>query len=73
MFWYLSYLYRNNYATFERIETKTVSVQGNKGESKKAKLFITLKKSPQFSENMAKFNKIREENEALAKKGEETK
>eukprot|EP00347_Sterkiella_histriomuscorum_P009626 403340487 len=66
-------LVRNNYATFEKIETKTISVEGNRGESKKAKLFITLKKSPQFSENMAKFNKIREENEALAKKSEETK
>ena len=65
--------FRNNYATFEKIETKTISVEGNRGESKKAKLFITLKKSPQFSENMAKFNKIREENEALAKKSEETK
>jgi hypothetical protein len=65
--------FRNDYATFKKIETKTVSVSGNKGESKKAKLFITLKKSANFNENMAKFNKIREENEALAKKQEETK
>ena len=65
-------LYRNNYATFKEIKTKTVEVSGNKDDkSKKAKLFITLKKSPQFAENMAKFNKIREENEALKK--EETK
>lgn len=70
---FLTYTYRNNYATFQKIKTETVEVSGNKGDSKKAKLFITLKKSPQFSENMAKFNKIREENEALAKKGEETK
>lgn len=35
-------------------------------------MFITLKKSPQFAENMAKFNKIREENEAIAKSKEET-
>ncbi|CDW76321.1 alba dna rna-binding protein [Stylonychia lemnae] len=66
-------LVRNNYATFKEIKTKTVEVSGNKDEkSKKAKLFITLQKSPQFAENMAKFNKIREENEAL-KKEEQTK
>ena len=64
--------FRNNYATFQEIKTKTITVQGNNGDSKKAKLFITLKRSPDFKENMAKFNKIREENEALAKKGEET-
>ena len=47
-------------------------MSGDRGDSKKAKLFITLKRSPEFFENMAKFNKIREENDALAKKGEET-
>ena len=64
---------RNNYATFQEIKTKTITVDGDRGESKKAKLFITLKRGPDFKDNMAKFNKIREENEALAKKGEETK
>ena len=69
-------LNRNNYAVFQEIKTKTISVQStrednNNGgrESKKAKLFITLKRSPDFFENMEKFNKIREENEA--KKAEE--
>ena len=56
-------LVRNNYATFAEIKTKTITVQGNKGDSKKAKLFITLKRSPEFFENMEKFNKIREERE----------
>ena len=65
-------LVRNNYATFLRIETRTITVPGNKGDSKKAKLFITLKRSADFFENMEKFNKIREENEALKKKNEET-
>lgn len=63
---------RNDYAAFKRIETRTVSVSGNKGESKKAKLFITLTKSPNFEVNMAKFNKIKEENDALARAKEET-
>ena len=63
--------YRNNYATFQEIKTKTITVQGNRGDSKKAKLFITLKRRPEFFENMEKFNKIREENEAQKKKTEE--
>ena len=57
-------LVRNNYATFLEIKTKTITVQGNKGDSKKAKLFITLKRSPEFFENMEKFNQVREQNEA---------
>ncbi len=65
-------LVRNNYATFKEIKTKTINVQGNKGESKKAKLFITLERSKEFFENMEKFNKIREENEAIKKKNEES-
>lgn len=45
-----------------------------RGDSKKAKLFITLKRSPNFFENMKKFNEIREENEKAANKlQEETK
>ena len=63
---------RNNYAAFKEVKTRTITVTGDRGDSKKAKLFITLKRSSDFFENMAKFNKIREENEALAKKGEET-
>ena len=66
-------LFRNQYATFLEIKTKTISVQGNKGDSKKAKLFITLKRSKDFFENMEKFNKVREENEALKKQTEATK
>ena len=62
--------YRNNYATFAEIRTKTITVQAsnNKGDSKKAKLFITLKRSPEFFDNMKKFNEIREENERNAVK-----
>ena len=60
-------LVRNDYASFHKIETRTITVDGNKGDSKKAKLFITLKRSANFYENMEKFNKVREENEALKK------
>ena len=63
-------LVRNEYATFSEIKTKTITVEGAKGDSKKAKLFITLKRSANFFENMEKFNKVREENEALASKAE---
>ena len=69
-------LFRNNYASFAEIRTKTITVQAsnNRGDSKKAKLFITLKRSPDFFENMKKFNEIREENEKTATKlSEETK
>ena len=65
-------LVRNNYATFQSIVTKTITVTGNKGgDNKKAKLLITLKRGDEFFENMEKFNKVREENEALKKKNEE--
>jgi hypothetical protein len=73
MFEYVTYLFllmfvRNNYASFSEIKTKTITVQAsnNRGDSKKAKLFITLKRSPDFFENMKKFNDIREENEKKA-------
>ena len=62
------FFFRNQYATFKQIRTKTIAVKGSKGDSKKAKLFITLERSPNFFENMEKFNKIREENEKLAAK-----
>merc|ERR1712076_115530 len=66
-------LVRNEYATFKEIRTKTITVQAsnNRGDSKKAKLFITLKRSPDFFENMRKFNEIREENEKTANKLQE--
>merc|ERR1712127_802722 len=66
-------LVRNNYATFQEIKTKTITVSAsnNRGDSKKAKLFITLKRSPDFFENMKKFNEIREENEKTASKLQE--
>jgi len=63
-------LVRNNYAVFKEIRTRTITVQGSRGDSKKAKLFITLKRSEDFFENMKKFNDIREENEKLAAKNE---
>ena len=63
-------MYRNNYATFKEIRTRTITVQGPRGDrdSKKAKLFITLARGPDFFDNMKKFNEIREENERLAAK-----
>ena len=71
--YWLCLLSRNNYATFQEIRTKTITVQAsnNRGDSKKAKLFITLKRGPDFFENMKKFNEIREENEKTASKLQE--
>jgi hypothetical protein len=43
----------------------------NRSDSKKAKLFITLTRSPEFFENMKKFNEIREENDKTAIKIQE--
>ena len=43
----------------------------NRSDSKKAKLFITLTRSPEFFENMEKFNAIREENDKTAIKIQE--
>ena len=63
-------LVRNNYAVFKEIRTRTITVQGARGDSKKAKLFITLQRSEDFFENMKKFNDIREENEKLAAKND---
>ena len=45
-----------------------MQASNNRGDSKKAKLFITLKRGPDFFENMKKFNEIREENEKTANK-----
>merc|ERR1711939_573038 len=60
-------LVRNKYATFKEIRTRTITVQGSRGDSKKAKLFITLQRGPDFYENMKKFSEIKEENERLAR------
>ena len=64
---------RNQYASFKEIRTETITVQtsNNRGDSKKAKLFITLKRSAEFFDNMKKFNEIREENEKTANKIQE--
>merc|ERR1719487_3038790 len=35
-------LVRNKYAIFKEIRTRTITVAGSRGDSKKAKLFITL-------------------------------
>ena len=61
-------IFRNNYATFKEIKTRTITVSGQRGDSKKAKLFITLSRGPDFFENMKKFSEIKEENEQIAKK-----
>lgn len=67
--WFLTvFIFRNNYATFKEIKTRTITVQGQRGDSKKAKLFITLSRGPDFFENMKKFSEIKEENEQIAKK-----
>lgn len=70
---YLIDLCRNQYASFKEIRTETITVQtsNNRGDSKKAKLFITLKRSAEFFDNMKKFNEIREENEKTANKIQE--
>ena len=69
-------LVRNGYAEYQRLETKTINVEQQKRDQKegegeqednrsrqKAKLLITLAKSKNFDENLAKFNAIREENQ----------
>ena len=48
-------------------------MKGARGDSKKAKLFITLQKGPDFKENMEKFNQIREENERMQAQHKEEK
>ena len=58
-------LVRNGYASIKQIKTETITVPGDRGDSKKAKLFIILTRSPDFKENMAKFDAIRRKNEEL--------
>ena len=48
-----------------------MQTSNNRGDSKKAKLFITLKRSAEFFDNMKKFNEIREEIEKTANKIQE--
>jgi hypothetical protein len=66
--------FRNKYASFKSIRTETINVEAstnNRSDSKKAKLFITLQRHPDFFDNMKKFNEIREENEKTANKIQE--
>ena len=62
-------LVRNEYVVFESIQTKTIEIEGyNNREAKKAKLFITLKRSPNFKQVMENSLKIKEENQILSDK-----
>ena len=61
-------LVRNEYAEFVSIQTQTTTLSDDqkadsKGQKKKAKLIVHLKKGPNFWENIDKFNKVREENQ----------
>jgi len=73
-------LVRNGYAEYAGVQTQTVDVEqrrrGRRGEEggeqgkanvKRVKLLVTLKKSLDFDENLAKFNAIKEENEKYLK------
>jgi hypothetical protein len=72
-------LVANGYADYVTLETKTIEVEetrrrrgGGFSEEKartvkRAKLFITLKRSDTFGENMKKFKEIKEENELYIK------
>ena len=54
------------------VSSKGQGANARTESSKKAKLLITLQRSPDFFENMRKFSEIKEENERLAKKNEAT-
>ena len=54
------------------VSSKGQGANARAESSKKAKLLITLQRSPDFFENMRKFSEIKEENERLAKKNEAT-
>ena len=69
----LGLIFRNGYAEFKEIKTKTITVQGKKGDSKKAKLFITLSKSKDFDKKMEEFNEIRKKNDELKANMQESK
>lgn len=58
---------RNGYAEFVNLKTDYITLENKKrdGElNKKAKLFITLKKSANFDEKMEEFNQIKEKRQA---------
>ena len=62
-------LIRHEYATMDVIRTDTIDIERKDGESqKKAKLFITLKKGPNFEKAIAEFEKIREAKETAEAK-----
>ena len=61
-------LVRNEYAEFVSIQTQTTTLNDEqkkeqKGQKKKAKLIVQLKKGQHFWDNIEKFNKVREENQ----------
>ena len=69
-------LVRNGYAEYVNLETKTIEVEESQGDGrnqretqgeprlvKRAKLLITLKRSPAFFDIMKKINDIKLENE----------
>ena len=68
-------LVRNGYAEYVSMETKTIEVEETRRRNraaesshpprlvKRAKLLITLKRSPDFAANMKKYNEIKEEND----------
>ena len=72
-------LVANGYADYVSLETKTIEVEETRNRRgggyadekprtvKRAKLFITLKKSDTYGENMKKFKEIKEENELFIK------
>ena len=68
-------LFSYEYAYYVKIltETKEVEGKGDRGNTKKAKLIIHLKKSEKFQEIMEKFEKIRAENKKLNGETEENK
>ena len=55
---------RHKYAKTASIRTDTITEERDR-QSKKAKITITLEKSPQFDEVLAEFEVIRAENEKL--------
>jgi hypothetical protein len=65
-------LVRNQYCEFKSVVTKTIDVETGDSDrtAKRAKLFITLKKSKDFGKVMENFRKITEENKKLAEKYE---
>lgn len=56
--------HRHNYARTSSIRTDTITEERDR-QSKKAKITITLEKSPQFDQVLAEFEVIRAENEKL--------